>query len=103
MRVASRAPPVRGLQAARAEPSTPPGAKARGSGGAGGVARRSPGGSKLPRRRIRWSKEETEKLRELQAENGTSWAAILEAGRDVFDPVRTAVDLKDKWRNMNKG
>jgi hypothetical protein len=28
---------------------------------------------------------------------------ILEAGKSVFDPERTGVNLKDKWRVIQRG
>ncbi len=31
------------------------------------------------------------------------WKEILEFGVGRFQPSRTAVDLKDKWRNLQKG
>jgi hypothetical protein len=31
------------------------------------------------------------------------WTEILEFGVGRFQPGRTAVDLKDKWRNLQKG
>ena len=30
------------------------------------------------------------------------WVTILREGRDVFHECRRPVDLKDKWRNMEK-
>lgn len=33
---------------------------------------------------------------------GFQWQRILESGFGVFDPSRTGVDLKDKWRNMQR-
>lgn len=34
---------------------------------------------------------------------GFQWKRILEFGEGRFDPSRTDVDLKDKWRNLVKG
>ncbi len=31
------------------------------------------------------------------------WKRIAEFGYGKFDPSRTTVDLKDKWRNLLKG
>lgn len=31
------------------------------------------------------------------------WKEILEFGVGRFQPSHTAVDLKDKWRNLQKG
>lgn len=36
------------------------------------------------------------------AKFGTGWHAILDYSKRKFDSVRTAVDLKDKWRNLEK-
>jgi hypothetical protein len=35
--------------------------------------------------------------------SGFQWKSILEFGNGKFDPTRTTVDLKDKWRNLLKG
>ncbi|KAL1515115.1 hypothetical protein AB1Y20_004178 [Prymnesium parvum] len=53
------------------------------------------------RRRVKWSADEENELRRLVEEHGAGmWKAILIDGR--FQPFRTAIDLKDKWRNMQK-
>jgi len=54
------------------------------------------------RPRVRWSEEEVQALREGHAEFGSSWALILARWRGVFAPHRTSIDLKDKWRNLQK-
>ncbi|KAI3819951.1 hypothetical protein L1987_13805 [Smallanthus sonchifolius] len=63
----------------------------------------------LPRRRnLFWDKSEEEMLKEgVQRFSCTDdkripWKKILEFGRDEFDKSRTAIDLKDKWRNICK-
>ena len=50
----------------------------------------------------RWSDEEVETLVRLVQEHGEGrWTAILTAGGGTFSSrARTAVDLKDKWRNL---
>ena len=50
----------------------------------------------------RWSDEEVETLVRLVQEHGEGrWTAILTAGGGTFSSrTRTAVDLKDKWRNL---
>ncbi|XP_008462017.2 protein CHROMATIN REMODELING 4-like isoform X2 [Cucumis melo] len=58
------------------------------------------------RKRMRWSVEEEEMLREgvqkfsSTANKNLPWRKILEFGRHIFDDTRTPVDLKDKWRNL---
>ena len=57
------------------------------------------------KQRIRFTKEEENALRSGHSTyNGAlnMWAAILDKYKTVFHPSRTSVDLKDKWRNMNK-
>eukprot|EP00268_Persea_americana_P065479 TRINITY_DN8746_c0_g1_i13.p1 TRINITY_DN8746_c0_g1~~TRINITY_DN8746_c0_g1_i13.p1 ORF type:complete len:253 (+),score=51.03 TRINITY_DN8746_c0_g1_i13:1117-1875(+) len=55
------------------------------------------------RRKIKkWSLEEEELLREAVKEYGTgNWKPILKRYSDKFEE-RTAIDLKDKWRNMTR-
>eukprot|EP00775_Hariotina_reticulata_P005410 gene5410-5643_t len=56
------------------------------------------------RRPVRWSKEEKELLIELVERYGEGcWQRVLEKGAGGFNKCRTAVDLKDKWRNLKKG
>ena len=53
------------------------------------------------RKRVRWSESEEAQLRAGVAELGEGeWAKILK--QFSFDKCRTNVDLKDKWRNLNK-
>lgn len=53
------------------------------------------------RKRVRWSESEEAQLRAGVAELGEgAWAKILK--QFSFDKCRTNVDLKDKWRNLNK-
>lgn len=61
----------------------------------------------MPRRgqknlkRKRWTEEETASLRKGVEEHGTSWKVIkAEYSEILYD--RTTVDLKDKWRNIQK-
>lgn len=64
-----------------------------------------------PRRRtkVRWTAEEEAMLKKgvevfVHADGQTiPWKNILEYGDSVFQKGRTAVDLKDKWRNMTRG
>ncbi|CAI9100037.1 OLC1v1036955C2 [Oldenlandia corymbosa var. corymbosa] len=63
----------------------------------------------LRRKPLPWSKEEEEILkvgvRKLTTihDKKIPWMKILEFGADVFEKGRSAVDLKDKWRNICKG
>ena len=51
----------------------------------------------------RWRAEEEKVLIELCGRIGKgSGAAIREAGGSRFAACRTQVDLKDKWRNLEK-
>ncbi|KAM7271933.1 hypothetical protein ACFE04_031147 [Oxalis oulophora] len=56
------------------------------------------------RRRIVWTPEEEEMLKEgvqhfaPSVNKNIPWRKILENGRDVFDPTRNPGDLKDKWK-----
>ncbi|KAM6548578.1 hypothetical protein CsatB_020254 [Cannabis sativa] len=58
------------------------------------------------RTRLHWTVEEEEMLRDgvhkfsMMTNIVLPWKKILEYGRLVFDPSRTPVDLKDKWRNL---
>ncbi|CAH9062862.1 unnamed protein product [Cuscuta europaea] len=61
------------------------------------------------RKNIPWTKEEEEALKDAVGKNKSTknrnmpWKEILELGADHFWKGRTAVDLKDKWRNICKG
>ncbi|KAM7524537.1 hypothetical protein LguiA_014439 [Lonicera macranthoides] len=63
----------------------------------------------LRRKKLVWTKVEEETLKEgvqrFSNANDKSipWKKILEFGSDVFLKGRTAIDLKDKWRNLCKG
>ncbi|XP_057465232.1 uncharacterized protein LOC130754960 isoform X1 [Actinidia eriantha] len=58
------------------------------------------------RKKLPWTAEEEEMLKEGVQKFSTivnknlPWRKILEFGRHVFDGTRTPVDLKDKWRNI---
>lgn len=60
------------------------------------------------KRRVRWSDEEEDMLKEgvekysATAHKNLPWKKVLEFGHHVFDASRTPADLKDKWRNMAK-
>lgn len=56
------------------------------------------------RRKIkRWDPAETNLLLSLVVEHGKGkWKRVLELGAGTFDKHRTTVDLKDKWRNLEK-
>ncbi|CAA0836041.1 RING/FYVE/PHD zinc finger superfamily protein [Striga hermonthica] len=62
----------------------------------------------LRRKRIPWTSEEEEKLKEGMRVHCSPhdklipWKKILEHGAGVFHQCRSTVDLKDKWRNMCK-
>lgn len=60
-------------------------------------------GGKRRRPRLNWTAEEETELIDLVKLFGRgSWIEIRDKGAGVFDPLRTAVDLKDKWRNLVK-
>ncbi|XP_039043595.1 uncharacterized protein LOC120182799 [Hibiscus syriacus] len=58
------------------------------------------------RRRLHWTAEEEDMLKELIHEYSTKanknipWRKILEHGQSVFHSTRLPVDLKDKWKNI---
>ncbi|XP_021724094.1 uncharacterized protein LOC110691462 [Chenopodium quinoa] len=68
-----------------------------------------PGSPVGRRKKIRWTAEEEETLKKgveiYDQGNGRTilWKSILEYGDSVFRKGRTAVDLKDKWRNITRG
>lgn len=67
---------------------------------------RKPGFRRTP---LPWTKQEELALKEgvkRFSHNGSwgfQWKRILQFGQGRFDPTRTDVDLKDKWRNLVKG
>lgn len=68
--------------------------------GAGGRIR---GGDKVPRERRKWSADEVAALRRGLALNGQHWARIHSADKAFWQVNgRTEVDLKDKWRNLQR-
>eukprot|EP00897_Mesotaenium_endlicherianum_P002249 jgi/Mesen1/2051/ME000150S01141 len=57
------------------------------------------------RKTVRWTDGEEAALRagvRKFSDSGNMWKLILEYGKGRFNEHRTAVDLKDKWRNMQK-
>jgi hypothetical protein len=57
------------------------------------------------RKKVRWSPEEEAAFARLvEIEGQGNWAKVLSEGHatDVIQECRNAVDLKDKWRNMQK-
>lgn len=59
-------------------------------------------GSKCRRQRKKWSDDEVEVLKkEVHKYGKGNWKMILNRNRDVFHG-RTEVDMKDKWRNLEK-
>jgi hypothetical protein len=59
----------------------------------------------LPRKkRTYWTAEEVEALRAgVRAHGEGKWAAIHDANKAIFAPrERTLMDLKDKWRNLER-
>ncbi|WCJ20114.1 TRF-like 10 [Euphorbia peplus] len=57
--------------------------------------------------RVPWTAEEEKMLKEgvnefFEANKRMPWTKILEYGCSVFLSGRTAMQLKDKWRNMEK-
>ena len=83
------------LGARAADGGASPRKKGGGSGGRGGGVKK----------RVRFSAAEEEALRDGYATysgSNTVWAEILTKYRNVFDRSRSSVDLKDKWRNMQK-
>lgn len=61
-------------------------------------------GQTTKRRKVgRWSADEEDTLRAGVEEYGQgNWKCILKAYPHIFEGRRTEVDLKDKWRNMNR-
>ncbi|KAL8533025.1 hypothetical protein ACS0TY_009328 [Phlomoides rotata] len=62
----------------------------------------------MRRARLPWTSREEDKLKEGMRLHGAPhdrtipWKQILEHGVGVFEPSRTTMDLKDKWRNICK-
>ncbi|KAL3617872.1 hypothetical protein CASFOL_038193 [Castilleja foliolosa] len=62
----------------------------------------------LRRKRLPWTSEEEDKLKELMRlhcsphDKIIPWKTILENGAGTFHQSRSTMDLKDKWRNMCK-
>ncbi|WCJ35072.1 Homeodomain-like protein with RING/FYVE/PHD-type zinc finger domain [Euphorbia peplus] len=56
------------------------------------------------RKRINWTPEEVEALREAVQKISTTsnipWRKILDSGRHIFHPSRNSTDLKDKWKKL---
>jgi len=58
--------------------------------------------TKTRRPKKKWSEEEVDTLkREVQKYGKGRWKMILQKNVEVFQG-RTEVDLKDKWRNLEK-
>ena len=58
-------------------------------------------GSKIRRIRKSWSDAEIQDLQKGVEKHGEgSWASIIRDPEFNFEPERTVVDLKDKWRNI---
>ncbi len=58
------------------------------------------------RQTVRWTDDEEEALIKIVKQIGVGdsrlWSKALHAGSGVFSSHRTNVDLKDKWKNLNK-
>ena len=60
-----------------------------------------PNGAVPAKKRLRWSDAETDALlRGVKKHGKGEWLSILKDGGLFFDKKRTAVDLKDKFRNL---
>ena len=58
-------------------------------------------GAAPAKRRLRWSDAETDALlRGVKKHGKGAWLTILRDGEFLFDMKRSAVDLKDKFRNL---
>ena len=52
---------------------------------------------------IPWDSWEVEELRrQVELHGGSNWLLVQDQGRGVFRDRRTAVDLKDKWRLLQR-
>jgi len=61
--------------------------------------------AKPTRKKVKWSpEEEAAFVRLVEIEGQGNWAKVLSEGQSngVLAMCRNAVDLKDKWRNMQK-
>lgn len=57
--------------------------------------------TKERRKRVSWGEEEVENLKIGVKRHGEgSWSSILQDNQLNFNPQRTQIDLKDKWRNL---
>ena len=55
------------------------------------------------KKKCKWTKAEEDALeRGVEQFGAGQWANILRANADAFNPKRTAVDLKDKWRSLSR-
>lgn len=55
------------------------------------------------KKHCKWTKDEEDALERGVKEFGTGkWAKILSVHADAFNPKRTGVDLKDKWRTLSR-
>lgn len=60
-------------------------------------------GSGKKRKRVPWTKAETDSLIEGAKKHGAGqWQLILQDPEFEFKDCRTGPDLKDKWRNVKK-
>ena len=70
---------------------------------AAGAAESSDPNAPARRKIKRWDEAETKLLVELVTQHGKGkWKLVLLAGAATFDTHRTTVDLKDKWRNLER-
>ena len=87
---------------ARPAPAAPrPASAARPAAARSSVASR--GRSSTARKtRVEFSAAESRCIREGVAKHGTKWRVIIDDPAFTFHKSRSTVDLKDRWRNMNK-
>ena len=79
------------------------GVKAEGEAAAAGGGEGEDGDNPARRKIKRWDQTETDLLIELVQMHGKGkWRKVLEEGTAIFDTHRTTVDLKDKWRNLER-
>ncbi|KAK6153458.1 hypothetical protein DH2020_013097 [Rehmannia glutinosa] len=73
-----------------------------------GASNSYPAIPQLRRKRLPWTSEEEDKLKEGMRlycsphDKTIQWKKILELGATIFHQSRSTMDLKDKWRNMCK-